>query len=171
MDTAVTWRVLVQAYVIFCVCGAPQSNPCIITNMKLSFEIIIHYNHCNNYQSNFPIWSSYRHDVQMKVPTSINRDTKYFMLLYFMSLRTPRIIHHPSLTTHFLTTGQRVHRLLIPRTSTLITDDSTILHRHSSAVPIPWHYLRKRGVCGTEEHQTVDTSNTKRLIPIETGRV
>jgi hypothetical protein len=80
-----------------CACGASHSNQCTDTNMRLSFEMTIHYNHCNYYQSNFPIWSSYRHEVQMKVPTSTNTDTKYFMLLYLCSYG-----HHKSSINHFL---------------------------------------------------------------------
>jgi len=53
MDTAVIWRLLVQSTCD--VCGAPHSNQCINTNTRLRSDIIIYYNHCNTYQSNFPI--------------------------------------------------------------------------------------------------------------------
>lgn len=65
-----------------------DSNQGTNTHKRFSSKIIQYYNHCNYYQSNFPIWSSYRHNVQTKVPTNIITDTKYFMLPYLTHLRT-----------------------------------------------------------------------------------
>lgn len=147
---------------ICCVCGAPHSYQCINTNMRLSFENIINTAIITSqtFQSDLHIDMMYKWRCP-QVQIRIQNTSCYCILCSYEHRKSPIIYFLPHIL-QLLSTTYADH---LPRKSSWTTDDSQILHRFSSAIPTPWHYVRKLCVWGTEEPQTIDTREEKRRDP------